>query len=79
MSKELERLGEQGYRKKIEYNNEYIKRTYKRINFYVKKEDKEELKQLLKDNNMTYSNFIELGIKLARKKIKKNEKNTKRV
>ncbi len=79
MSKELERLGEQGYRKKIEYNNEYIKRTYKRINFYVKKEDKEELKQLLKNNNMTYSNFIELGIKLVRRRIKKNEKNTKRV
>ena len=48
MSKELERLGEQGYAKKIAYNNEYIKKTYKRINFYVKKEDKEELKDLLK-------------------------------
>jgi len=75
MSKELERLGEQGYAKKIAYNNEYIKKTYKRINFYVKKEDKEELKDLLEKNNMTYSNFIELGIKLARRRIKKNEEN----
>ncbi len=75
MSKELERLGEVGYAKKIAYNNEYNKRNYKRINFYVKKEDREELKDLLEKNNMTYSNFIELGIKLARRKIKKNEEN----
>lgn len=79
MSKELERLGEQGYAKKIAYNNEYNKKNYKRINFYVKKEDKEELKELLEKNNMTYSNFIELGIKLARRKIKKNEENERTI
>lgn len=60
---------------KNEYDKQYKKENYKQFKVYLKIQEKEELDSLLKEKNISSSEFIRLSISaLKNNKIKKEEK-----
>lgn len=60
---------------KNEYDKQYKKDNYKQFKVYLKKEEKEELDNLLKEKSINSSEFVRLSIKaLKENKIKKEDK-----
>ncbi len=58
---------------KNEYDKQYKKDNYKQFKVYLKKEEKEELDDLLKEKNINASTFVRLSIEALKKDILKKE------
>ena len=58
---------------KNEYDKQYKKDNYKQFKVYLKKEEKEELDDLLKEKNINSSTFVRLSIEAIKKDILKKE------
>ena len=58
---------------KNEYDKQYKKDNYKKFKVYIKKEEKEELDDLLKEKNINASTFVRLSIEALKKDILKKE------
>lgn len=58
---------------KSEYDKQYKKDNYKQFKVYLKKEEKEELDDLLKEKNINASTFVRLSIEALKKDILKKE------
>ena len=58
---------------KNEYDKQYNKDNYKQFKVYLKKEEKEELDDLLKEKNINASTFVRLSIEALKKDILKKE------
>lgn len=55
---------------KNEYDKQYKKDNYKQFKVYLKKEEKEELDDLLKEKNINASTFVRLSIEALKKEDK---------
>ncbi len=58
---------------KNEYDKQYKKDNYKQFKVYLKKEEKEELDDLLKEKNINASTFVRLSIEALKKDILKKQ------
>ena len=58
---------------KNEYDKQYKKDNYKQFKVYLKKEEQEELDDLLKEKNINASTFVRLSIEALKKDILKKE------
>ena len=58
---------------KNEYDKQYKKDNYKQFKVYLKKEENEELDDLLKEKNINASTFVRLSIEALKKDILKKE------
>ena len=56
-----------------DYIKEWKKDNYKQFKVYLKKEEKEELDDLLKEKNINASTFVRLSIEALKKDILKKE------
>lgn len=60
---------------KNDYDKQYKKDNYKQFKVYLKKEEKEELDQTLKANNLSGADFVRIALNnLKNGRIKKEEK-----
>lgn len=74
MKAEKDRLSEDAIANKRRYDMEYMKENYGTLHISLPKEELAEIKKLIKENGLTYVDFIRICAKLLKEgKIKKED------